>query len=276
MHTVTVSSELVYDVVTPTSFVFGIAAANTHHQEITSEWLELPPAINVEWCNLNDYGCRGIRLDAQPGPLNLSYNATLNLSPDVDSSSDLGEMEHKEIPVEILPFLSPSRYCESDQLARYAWKAFGLHPPGYSRVEAICAWVQQNIDYVAGSTDASSSACDVLILRAGVCRDFAHVSIAMCRALGIPARYISGYAVALEPPDFHGFFEAFLEGRWYLFDATRMAPVSGFVRVGVGRDAADTPFATIVGQATLERIHVTATSAESTGPVDTDDAISTA
>lgn len=116
----------------------------------------------------------------------------------------------------------------------------------------------QHLTYSLGSTDASTTACDVLVGRNGVCRDFAHVCIAICRALGIPARYVSGYAVELNPPDFHGFFEAYLGDRWFLFDATRLAQANGLVRIGYGRDAADTPFATIVGRARLVNKVVTA------------------
>jgi transglutaminase-like putative cysteine protease len=128
--------------------------------------------------------------------------------------------------------------------------------PGFSRVAAICDWINSNIDYQPGTSNVSTSACDVLIQRVGVCRDYAHLAIAFCRALCIPARYISGYAVGLQPPDFHGFFEAYLGSRWYLFDATRKAPVEGFVRIGTGRDAADASFATIVGEASLTGITV--------------------
>jgi transglutaminase-like putative cysteine protease len=140
---------------------------------------------------------------------------------------------------------------------------FGNIEPGFSRVTAICDWINNNLDYQAGSSGESTSACDVLIQRVGVCRDYAHLAIALCRALCIPARYISGYAVALQPPDFHGFFEAYLGSRWYLFDATRMAPVEGFVRIGTGRDAADASFATIIGEATLTSMAVWA---EQTAP----------
>ena len=105
---------------------------------------------------------------------------------------------------------------------------------------------------------SGDSACDVLVQRAGVCRDFAHVALTLCRALSIPARYVSGYAVGLAPPDFHGFFEAYLGTRWYLFDATRMAPCDGLVRIGTGRDAADAAFATIIGAATLKGMTVSA------------------
>jgi transglutaminase-like putative cysteine protease len=107
------------------------------------------------------------------------------------------------------------------------------------------------MDYVSGVTDSTTSTSDVLIHRAGVCRDFAHVAITMCRALGIPARYVAGYGLGVTPQDFHGFFEAYLDGEWWLFDPTGMAAVDQLVRIGYGRDAADASFATLVGEAEL-------------------------
>jgi transglutaminase-like putative cysteine protease len=225
---------------------------------------------------LNDCGVRGVRLNASPGNLKISYSANVQLSPNVNQAGQLREVKHKVLPTNVLVYLNPSRYCESDRLGRLAWKEFGQLNSGYFRVQAICDWVNQRIDYVVGSTDASSSACDVLIQRAGVCRDFAHVCIALCRALGIPARYVSGYAADLQPSDFHGFFEVYLNESWYLFDATRMAPVSGFVRVGMGRDAADTSFANIVGQAMPKSMRVSAVAVDSKPSNKMGDAISTA
>lgn len=276
MRSIKIGSELAYTIVSPTSFVFNIASAYSQHQNTTDEQLIVSPPTDFQWCQLNEHGARGIRLNASPGNLTIQYSATVTLSPEVDEAQALNEVEHKELPTEVLPFLNPSRYCESDRLGRFAWKQFGQAETGYFRVQAICDWVHSRIDYVAGSTDTSSSACDVLIQRAGVCRDFAHVSIALCRALGIPARYVSGYAAGLEPPDFHGFFEAYLNESWYLFDATRMAPVSGFVRIGIGRDAADTSFANIVGQAKFKSLQVSAVASDSKHKVNTGDAISTA
>ncbi|WP_368501368.1 transglutaminase family protein [Oceanobacter sp. 5_MG-2023] len=262
MHCVRIASELVYTVSSPSSFVFNIAAAITDHQKTVEENLYISPTMNSEWFQLNNFGSRGIRIEAEPCELTINYNATVELSPDIEQNRYLNEVEHNKLPTSVLSFLSPSRYCESDRLGRLAWKEFGQLQPGYLRVDAICNWVNDHLDYVADSTDGSSSACDVLIQRAGVCRDFAHVSIALCRALGIPARYVSGYAVGLEPPDFHGFFEAYLEDRWFLFDATRMAPVSGLVRIGIGRDAADASFANIVGLATMQSIKVEASAVD--------------
>ena len=122
----------------------------------------------------------------------------------------------------------------------------------------------QHIEYLPGTTNASSGACEVLLQRAGVCRDFAHLSISLCRSLGIPARYVSAYAPGLDPPsDFHGVFEAYLGGRWYFFDATRMAPLNSLVRISTARDAADASFATIVGKASLTNMQVSASNVSS-------------
>lgn len=262
MAQVNVTSELLYQVTAPTSFIFDIAPATTDYQAVVNENLNISPPTEYSWCKLNDYGSRGIRLNVQPCDLKIAYSANISLAPEVALPKVLDEVNHPELPVEVLPFLNPSRYCESDQLGQFAWHEFSSVPPGHTRVQAVADWVNENISYISGTTDVSSSARDVFIQRTGVCRDFAHVSITLCRALGIPARYVSGYAVGLEPPDFHGFFEAYLHDRWYLFDATKMAPVSGFVRIGVGRDAADTSFATIVGQAQLQSISVGAFSAQ--------------
>ena len=276
MPIINVSSTLEYNVATPTTFVFSVVPAETSHQRILQENLVLSPNLDYEWLNVGKENMRNIRLQVNPGTFQLDYQATVELSPDVDHAPTIDEVSYQTLPAEVLDYLNPSRYCESDRLALFAQKEFGTHLSGYSRVKAICDWVHNQVDYVSGSTDASSSACDVLINRAGVCRDFAHTSIALCRALGIPARYISGYAVDLQPPDFHGFFEAYLQGKWYMFDATRMAPLSGFVRIGLGRDAADASFATIVGSATLQNMQVSAVvDAGSTGNEEPNDAIST-
>ena len=277
MPIINVASTLEYNVNTPTTFVFSIVPAETPHQRIVEENLMLSPQYNYEWLQVGEENIRNIRLEVQPGAFRLDYQATVELTPDIDQAPQLDEVIYQSLPAEVLPYLNPSRYCESDRLALFASKEFSTQPAGHARVEAICDWVNSRIDYVSGSTDASSSACDVLVDRAGVCRDFAHVSIALCRALGIPARYISGYAVDLQPPDFHGFFEAFLDGKWYLFDATRMAPVSGFVRIGLGRDAADASFATIVGSANLQNMQVSALDeTAATGNEQANEAISTA
>ena len=258
MSIIRVGCELRYRVTAPTSFLFNVAVANTSHQAVRQEHFTIVPHAEYTVENVGEEGNRVVRLQAKVGDFSLQYQATVTLEPEVDDPPTIMEAEHPELPSEVLPYLNPSRYCESDRLLRLAGKEFGEIAPGYSRVAAICDWTHARLDYVAGSTDARSSACDVLVQRAGVCRDFAHVALTLCRALSIPARYVSGYAVGLNPPDFHGFFEAYLGTRWYLFDATRMAPRDGLVRIGTGRDAADAAFATVIGAATLKDMTVSA------------------
>jgi transglutaminase-like putative cysteine protease len=258
MSLIEVSSELAYQVNTPSDFLFNVAAAQTSHQSVRNESVSVTPEIPYEVCQIGGEHNRVLRLRVDQGTFTLAYHAVVNLTPELDNSPAIEEASYAELPSEILPYLNPSRYCESDRLARFAQQEFGHLEPGFSRVTAVCNWIHQFLDYVAGTTDARTSACDVLIQRTGVCRDYAHLAISLCRALCIPARYVSGYAVGLEPPDFHGFFEAYLGEHWYLFDATRMAPTHGLVRIGTGRDASDASFATIIGAAVLQTMTVTA------------------
>ena len=227
MSLIRVGCELGYQVKAPTSFLFHVSAANTAHQKVQSEELRIEPVKEYDICYLGAEDNRVFRFQSGPDELTLKYQASVTLNPEFDSQPQIPEAEHPELPEEVLPYLNPSRYCESDRLGNFAMAEFGRLDRGYLRVDAIRDWTHEHLRYQSGSTNASTTACDVLIQRTGVCRDYAHLAIALCRALCIPARYVSGYAVALEPPDFHGFFEAYLGDRWYLFDATRLAPVEG-------------------------------------------------
>ncbi|MFA5982630.1 MAG: transglutaminase family protein [Methylococcaceae bacterium] len=258
MTIIQVGCDLRYTVLNTTSFLFNVAAARTDHQTIHEELLQLNPNIPFDTCSLGSEAIQVYRLTVAPCELQLQYRSVVELCPEMFNTSGIIEIDYSQLPIDVLPYLNPSRYCESDRLSHFALRMFGNVEPGFSRVTAICDWINNNLDYESGSTGETTSACDVLIQRVGVCRDYAHLAIALCRALCIPARYISGYAVDLQPPDFHGFFEAYLGSRWYLFDATRMAPIEGFVRIGTGRDAADASFATIIGEATLTYMAVRA------------------
>ena len=139
---------------------------------------------------------------------------------------------------------------------KFAQDEFGDCKPGHAKVQAVCDWIYHKIDYISGSSDSQTSSYDTAIERAGVCRDFAHLGIAFCRALSIPARFVSAYAWQLDPSDFHACFEAYLGDRWYLFDATRLAPTNGLVRIGTGKDAADAALATVFGAIALNKMDV--------------------
>ena len=148
-------------------------------------------------------------------------------------------------------YIYPSRYCQSDRLLRLALNEFGGLWQGHSRVQAICDWVKKHVAFTSNTSNSNTSAVDTLIEQVGVCRDFAHLMIALCRAVNIPARFTTGtdYGAdpALGPPDFHAYVEVYLGDRWYIFDPSGTAIPMGLMRFGTGRDAADVAFATIFG-----------------------------
>ena len=264
-----IGCDLTYQVRTSAVFLFQIVAARNSHQQVLTEDLQLNPKLTVERCQIGSEDNRLQRVVVEPCEFNVSYRATVKLTHQTQNSNDIGESPISQTPPDVLTYLNPSRYCESDLLSRFAFEEFGMLYPGYSRVQAICNWVFEQLDYTPGSTSATTTAADVLLQRTGVCRDYAHLAIALCRGIGIPARYVAGYAVDLHPPDFHGFMEAFLDGKWYLFDPTRLTSIFGLVRIGTGRDAADVSVATIRGNVLLTQQTVWATGAnDTTDPVD--------
>ncbi|MCR9120120.1 MAG: transglutaminase family protein [bacterium] len=251
MSTILVGCELEYEVRNRTVFLFQIGAARTKRQSVYDESLIFQPNIASEVYAVGTEGNSVHRLVVEPCLMQVSYRATVETTPDFETPTNVGETSPADMPAETFTYLNPSRYCESDLLTRFAVEEFGNTPEGFQRVQAICDWVEDHLDYTPGSTTGTTTASQVLLQRTGVCRDYAHLAITLCRGIGIPARYVSGYAVNLQPPDFHGFMEAYLGGRWYLFDPTRLAPVEGLCRIGVGRDAADVAFSTFTGNALL-------------------------
>lgn len=246
-----IDCKLTYEVTGPTDFLFLLHALHGMDQQVLSETLELTPSIPAHTFEDPSVHHRFLRLHAEPGTFELRYRARVRRTP---QPADLAaqEVPVRELPDALMHNLMPTRYCESDLLGRTAYKLFGELPPGQARVQAIVDWVHDNIDYTLGSSTASTTARDVYLQRAGVCRDFAHLAVTFCRALNIPARLVVGYARFEEPPpDFHAIFEAYLGGRWVMFDPTRMSPVDEMVRIAIGRDAKDVAFATIFGPARM-------------------------
>ena len=245
-----------YDISSDSTFIFNIRPLANDYQKILEQSLKISPD-----CQQEDYTERGrqnsyFRLNAPTGNLTIDYQATVELSHHANSTDEIKEIPPAQLPLEVIPYLYPSRYCQSDRLMKFAQDEFGGCKPGHAKVQAVCDWIYHKIDYISGSSDSQTSAYDTAIERAGVCRDFAHLGIAFCRALSIPARFVSAYAWQLDPPDFHACFEAYLGDRWYLFDATRLAPTNGLVRIGTGRDAADAAFATVFGAIALNKMDV--------------------
>jgi transglutaminase-like putative cysteine protease len=167
--------------------------------------------------------------------------------------------------------LRPSRYCPSDRLSGFARSRFGLEPLAVDKVRAICEYVNRHIRYVSGSSSGTTDAVDTLVSGQGVCRDFAHLVAALCRAVDVPARVSGVYAPGLSPMDLHAVVETDIDGRWQVWDATRLAPRPSLVRIATGRDAADTAFATVLsGHAELTTLEVTAVAG---GQLPTDDQV---
>lgn len=248
--------QLDYDISSDSTFIFNICALENQYQTILDRSLIVEPNYELNRFFDRDGHNSYFRLNAKSGKLKLDYQATVALTHDAAETDNLQETVPAQLPLEVVPYLYPSRYCQSDRLGKLAYDEFGDCQPGYSKVQAICDWIYDKIDYISGSSDSHTSAYDTATQRAGVCRDFAHLGIAFCRALSIPARFVSAYAWQLQPPDFHACFEAYLGDRWYLFDATRLAPTNGLIRIGTGRDAADAAFATVFGAVQLNEMNV--------------------
>jgi transglutaminase-like putative cysteine protease len=257
MHLSTVETALDYYVGSPTHFCFNIEAAHWPTQKIVSEQLTISPNVKPHSHKDPRSGNRFIRFDAQPGPLSVRYKAEVEVHTTAPDPS-LRETPVGEVPDEVFTYLLATRYCESDVLCGEVIRMFGDVPPGCARVRAIEEWIRRNIVYRPGSSNSTTTAQEVFEQRAGVCRDFAHLGITFCRALNIPARLVVGYVWFDEPPqDFHAVFEAWLDGRWVLFDPTGMAPVDRLVRIGTGRDAKEVAFATMFGNVQMTGKEVT-------------------
>jgi transglutaminase-like putative cysteine protease len=162
----------------------------------------------------------------------------------------------EDLPDSALQYLLPSRYCPSDTLENLAKEIVGGKRPGYDQVDAIRAWISENIEYRYGVSTASTDARDTIEDKAGVCRDFSHIGLSLCRALRIPARMAVGYLHRLDPMDLHAWFEAYVAGRWYTFDATQKEPRGGRIVIAYGRDAADVALITELGDLKTEHMRV--------------------
>jgi transglutaminase-like putative cysteine protease len=235
----------------PGDFIFNIHAAQTPRQTVVSERLDLNRAVQSTIESDMRHGARFIRMKADPGLLSLRYAATVDINHFAEMPANLHEMSVAQLSAANLPYIYPSRYCQSDKLRKYAAREFGHLQQGYGRIKAIEDWVRQRTTFKSGCSNDSTSALDTLLEQTGVCRDFAHLMIALCRAINIPARFATGidYGAPPEmgPTDFHAYVEVLLSGRWYLFDPTGVSPPMGLIRIGTGRDAADVSFATLFG-----------------------------
>jgi transglutaminase-like putative cysteine protease len=247
--------ELTYTVDVPTPMVLMLRPRSGHSQWVTCEEYTLSPEVyGVEYTDV--YGNLCQRLVAPEGEFRVHTRAVVEASDTIDVEPDAPFTLVEYLPDSVFQFLLPSRYCQSDMLEELAESITAQAQPGYGQVEAIRAWIHNQIEYRYGTSNVSTSAVDTARERVGVCRDFTHLGITLCRSLNIPARMVVGYLYQLEPMDQHAWFEAFVGGRWYAFDATQNTPRGGRIAIAYGRDAADVALGTIFGPATLQALHV--------------------
>jgi transglutaminase-like putative cysteine protease len=207
-------------------------------QWVAREEYRLEPSVPVlEFTD--DYGNLCQRLIAPTGAFEVYTSAEVMTADFIDQASGAPFVEIQNLPNAVLSYLLPSRYCESDRFHQMASEITAGKMSGYDQVGAIVRWLRDTINYSPGSSDVPVSAAEVNSRQVGVCRDLAHLGIALCRSLSIPARMVVGYLHQLEPMDLHAWFEAYVGGRWYTFDATQAELMGGYVAVGYGRDAAD-------------------------------------
>lgn len=250
-----------YQVAAPSAaFTFHVLALADAQQRVLAETIATRPERPVEVATPGKGG-RALRCRADAGPFELHYAATVEVAR-APLPARLEATPPGDLPLPILDYLLPSRYCESDRFGPIAWELAGKIADPAEQVRTICAWLDAKLDYAPGTTDSRTSAWDVWLSRRGVCRDYTHLAIALCRALNLPARYVGGYAAGLEPMDFHACFEAYLGGAWHLFDPTDGIAPEKIAVIARGRDAASAPLTTIFGQVQAGAVTVTCAPAD--------------
>lgn len=248
----------------PTTTFALVEAPTQERAEIRdSTWTTSDPSMTLTpFTDL--YGNVWQQVELPAGESVLEWSGTAIVPDEVDASDvDAEQVPPGDLPADVRPFLWPSRYCQSDVLAADAWRLFGSAPATYQRVKDISTWVYEHVEYRTGSTMSWWSAVDTFNEGYGICRDITHTFVALCRALNIPARYISGYLPDMDVPvpptemDFHAFAEVYLGDRWWTFDPRHDELRKAHVVIGRGRDAADVPLLTTFGNPWLKRMIVT-------------------
>jgi transglutaminase-like putative cysteine protease len=255
--------EMIFDVPAPVPMLLMLATRPERDAGLRRPGrLRVEPQIPVEEF-LDGFGNRCARILAPAGRLCLWDDAII----EDDGRPDVAVPGARQVPVEDLPpdvlvYLLGSRYCEVDRLSDLAWDLFGQAPQGWARVQAVCDWVNAHVQFGYAYARSTKTAYDVFQEKTGVCRDFTHLALTLCRCLNIPARYVTGYLGDIgvpaqpNPMDFSGWFEVFLDGRWYTFDARHNTPRIGRVLMAQGRDAVDVALTTSFGVTRLEKFTV--------------------
>lgn len=218
----------------------ALEAARCDGQTVIEDHLEV---ADGDFLDLSGEGGIGRRkwVRTRGDTMTLMYSAQVRISRPPLRLEGLSAEPLDALPAEVVSFLRPSRFCQSDQLEGFATQRFG-HLSGGEKVLAITDWIATELEYVSGHSDGATTLLDTFVSRKGVCRDYAHVLCGLARASHIPARYVSAYGASVDPPDFHAVVEVWLNGSWQMVDPTGMCSADKVAVIGVGRDAADVPF----------------------------------
>ena len=239
----------------PAPLVAMLRPRSDQAQWIVSERYDLDPFVRaVEYVDVFGNLCQ--RMIAPAKAFRIHTEVVIEVAASIDVMPGAPPTAPQALPAEVLQFLLPSRYCPSDTFEKLAADAVVDAAPGYDQAEAIRTWIREHIEYRYGVSNGSTSAADTLRDGAGVCRDFSHIGLSMCRALRIPARMVVGYLYGLEPMDLHAWFEAFVGDRWYTFDATQPEPKGGRIAIAYGKDAADVALITELAPLETESLKV--------------------
>ncbi len=255
MSVLQASCQIVLTAQSPVPVILMLRPRSGPAQWVSREEYAITPRVQVvEYTDPFANLCQ--RTVLPTGTTQLTANCTVETSETVDVDESAGFVPPALVPDSALHFMLPSRYCPSDELASLAAEAVAGAVPGFPQVEAIRRWINSHIEYRYGTSTPATTASDTARDRVGVCRDFAHLGIALCRALNIPARMVVGYTLNLKVPDIHAWFEAYVGGRWFTFDATHTHTAGNRIIIAYGRDATDVAFVTQFGALTVDRLKV--------------------
>ncbi|WP_339799811.1 transglutaminase family protein [uncultured Marinobacter sp.] len=255
--------ELVFECPQPTPMILTLRVHPSRFPDllVADDMVAEPPVPMSDY--RDSYGNQCARIVAPQGILKLSADAIINDDGLADvTNPEAGQTAVEQLPDDTLLFLLGSRYCETDPLIDTAWQLFSNNVSGWRRVQAICDYVHNHIEFGYQHARNTRTAWEVFEEKKGVCRDYAHLAIALCRCMNIPARYCTGYLgdIGIPPPygemDFAAWFEAYLDGRWYIFDPRNNSPRIGRILIARGRDAADVAISTAFGFNTLKSFKV--------------------
>lgn len=254
-----VSARIVYEVISPSTLILNVQPLKSAGQFLVEECMDLNSQLKMTEL-FAVTGEKRFKIIEIPdtGTLVINYRAVVETQVRAVAADYLDDIPISAMPVSALSYLNPSRYCQSDKLYKFAFHKFGHIDHAFYKVMAIRDWIYANVEYSGGYTNAQTSAFDTITEQIGVCRDFAHLGVALCRALTIPARYYTGYAYQLQPADFHACFEAYIGGYWIIVDATKLVPLNGLVKIATGVDATDTAFASVFGNLQFVSLEVAA------------------